>query len=107
MRTNEIFKQSSALNKEKTIEMIIEHLAWGDSIPYVSGGNGGSGAGFLSCLSEQNKEELKTELESAEYNNTPDIAEDFTDEMLQSNEYQYCVQFRHASGEWMQFLLWD
>lgn len=108
MRASEIFKDTATISKERAIECIIDHLTWGESVPYVSGGNGGSGAGDLMGYSERQKEELKSELEAADFDNNPvEIASDFDKVLLDPTDYKYCVRFSDANGGWTQFLLWD
>lgn len=108
MKANEIFKNTVSVDKEQAIELIIDHLTWGDSILYVSGGNGGNGAGQLAGLSDTEMENLKSELYSCSFDNNPsEIADDFSKSDLDASDYRYCVQFTDANDGWMQFLLWD
>lgn len=97
------------ISKKDAIERILDILKWGDSIPCVFGGQGGTGFEYYHIFSDSDVafKTQKKELESQEFTDTPEISEEFKKApKLDMKDYDYCVQFTDVDS-WVQLLLWE
>lgn len=95
------------IDKSKAIDCIIERLIFGNSIPCVSGGQGGSGFKYYYVCPDSNEffDKLKSDLEKQRFTSNPKLAVDF-ERNLVLDDYEYSVQFSKDDGSWVQMLLW-
>lgn len=104
MKSSEIMIPWNDWNRSMAINNVMEHLQWGETVPYVSGGNGGCGYGNLK-LEPSKLDGYRARLNGCKYNNNPEVAADFNN-FVNFEDYTDCVQFSFPDGGWMQFLLW-
>lgn len=90
------------MNKRQAIDEIFEHFAYGEAVPTVSGGQGGSGYELL-MLGESEWDAFKQSLEEADFEEVVEPAVDFN---VDFSDYTGCVKFTWNDGLWMQFLTW-
>lgn len=105
MKSNEIMIPGSMCNQSMAVDNIIESLTWGETVPCVSGGNGGSGFEMYKVDSDD-LDKVREQLNSYGFNNNPNVAEDFEANGIDFEDYTDCVQFNLPYSGWLQFLLW-
>lgn len=92
------------MNKRQAIDGIMEHFAYSEAVPTVSGGQGGAGYELL-LLDESKWDTFRESLEEADFEEGVEPAADFNDS-VDSDDYTGCVKFTWGNGLWMQFLTW-